>query len=581
MGKAGSSFLPASRSEMLNLGWKQPDIVLVTGDAYVDHPSFGVAIIARWLEANGFRVAVLAQPRYWLVDDFLQFGRPRLFFGITAGNMDSIVANYTGNSRVRKSDPFSPEGNPWFGKDRVRSRRRRPDRASIIYANLARQAFSGVPVVLGGIEASLRRFVHYDFQQEKLRRSILADSKADLLIYGMGERAVLEIARRLQAGEALSGIPGTCERLVGADAGRYDDRQDEGATIRKLPSWQAIQQDLSLFLKAELEVDRSARALSDTVLVQDQGSCLILQNPPAPPLSENQLDFLYELPFTRRPHPSSGKVPAWEMIRDSVTAVRGCYGNCSFCAIARHQGPVITCRSRGSVIAEIEKIAAMKDFKGTISDVGGPTANMYGTSCSNPAPCRRHDCLFPKVCRHLNIDENAFFGLLSRASQVPGVRHLFVSSGLRMDLLVRTPRLLERLLARHTSGVMKIAPEHTHSEVLRIMHKPGSRVLEEFLRIARGMCRKMGLKAGFNPYLISAHPGCKVSHMRSLAADLKRLGLKPRQFQDFTPTPGTISTAMYVTGLDRDSGKKIFVARNRKERMRQRRILEQAMKQGR
>jgi len=566
-------FLPATPEEMRALGWSRPDIVLVSGDAYVDHPSFGIALIGRWLEAHGFRVAILAQPRHWTCEDFRQFGPPRLFFGISAGNMDSIVSNYTGNSRVRKDDPFSPGGNPWFGNVREKSRRRRPDRATIIYANLARQAFRDVPVVLGGIEASLRRFVHYDYQQEKLRKSVLADAKADLLIYGMGERAVVETARRLEKGRDIQGISGTCQRITG---NRRQEYTQESNTVM-LPSWGEIQQEKALFLKTELEIDRHARSLSGKLLAQDQSGSLILQNPAAKPLDTAELDRLYRLPFTRLPHPSAGDIPAWKMIRHSVTIVRGCFGNCSFCAIARHQGPVITNRSPASIIEEVRQLSGMKGFHGTITDLGGPTANMYGTECSSPAPCKRHDCLFPRPCRHLKINENAYLDLLNQASGIPGIKHLFVSSGLRMDLLTKTPRLLEALLAKHTSGMMKIAPEHTHPEVLRLMHKPGVETLEEFLKTARNICRRRKIRTDFNPYLISAHPGCTAAHMKRLRADLKRLRLRVRQFQDFTPTPGTISTAMYVCGLHRDTGKPIPVARNRKERMAQRRILESEM----
>ncbi len=566
-------FLPATPEEMRALGWSRPDIVLVSGDAYVDHPSFGIALIGRWLEAHGFRVAILAQPRHWTCEDFRQFGPPRLFFGISAGNMDSIVSNYTGNSRVRKDDPFSPGGNPWFGNVREKSRRRRPDRATIIYANLARQAFRDVPVVLGGIEASLRRFVHYDYQQEKLRKSVLADAKADLLIYGMGERAVVETARRLEKGRDIQGISGTCQRITG---NRRQEYTQESNTVM-LPSWGEIQQEKALFLKTELEIDRHARSLSGKLLAQDQSGSLILQNPAAKPLDTAELDRLYRLPFTRLPHPSAGDIPAWKMIRHSVTIVRGCFGNCSFCAIARHQGPVITNRSPASIIEEVRQLSGMKGFHGTITDLGGPTANMYGTECSSPAPCKRHDCLFPRPCRHLKINENAYLDLLNQASGIPGIKHLFVSSGLRMDLLTKTPRLLEALLAKHTSGMMKIAPEHTHPEVLRLMHKPGVEALEEFLKTARNICRRRKIRTDFNPYLISAHPGCTAAHMKRLRADLKRLRLRVRQFQDFTPTPGTISTAMYVCGLHRDTGKPIPVARNRKERMAQRRILESEM----
>lgn len=555
----------------MTLGWDRPDIILVTGDAYVDHPSFGVAIIARWLEAHGYRVAVLAQPRHSSPDDFMQFGPPRLFFGITAGNMDSVVANYTGNARIRKHDPFSPYGNPWFGGRQERKARRRPDRASIVYANLARQAYRHVPVVLGGIEASLRRFVHYDFQQEKLRQSILADSKADLLVYGMGERAVLETARRLEAGKGIDGIAGTCRRLTGKQMAAA------ASGTRELPSWRAIKEDVSLFLKAEITLDKHARAASDSILVQKQAGCTILQNPPARPLDTEEMDRVYSLPFTRLPHPASGHVPAWEMINGSVTAVRGCYGNCSFCAIARHQGTVVTSRSPDAIKAEVHDLARQTWFTGTVTDIGGPTANMYGTYCGNPAPCKRRDCLYPAACRHLKNSGEEFRRLLREAATIPGVRHLFVSSGLRMDMLVHTPGLLEALLLHHTSGMMKIAPEHTDREVLELMHKPGSRELEKFLESARSICRKINRPCDFNPYLISAHPGCTLSHMKTLARDIRRLGLKVRQFQDFTPTPGTISTAMYVTGLHRDTGHPIPVARNRKERMAQRRILEAVM----
>ncbi len=556
------------------LGWDRPDIVLVSGDAYVDHPSFGVALIARWLEAHGFRVAILPQPRHWVPDDFRRLGKPRLFFGITAGNMDSIVANYTGNGRVRQSDPFSPEGNPWFGSHRDKKNRRRPDRATIVYANLARQAFGDVPVILGGIEASLRRFVHYDYQQDKLRKSVLSDAKADLLVYGMGERAVLEIATRLRKSQDLHGIPGTCQRLTPKMAREFTDRAD----VTILPSFNAIRQDTSLFLKAELQIDRHARALSDRLILQDQSGSAVLQNPAAAPLTSNELDRLYQLAFTRRPHPAAGDIPAWRMIRHSITVIRGCFGNCSFCAIARHQGPVITERSKESVVKEALQIVKMQDFHGTITDIGGPTANLYGTSCTNPAPCKRRDCLFPRICRYMKVDEEKYLTLIDEVASIKGVRHLFVSSGLRMDILVKTPRLLRALLLRHTSGMMKIAPEHTHPAVLKLMHKPGKEILEKFLSMARRICKEEGISTGFNPYLISSHPGCTIQHMKALSADLKRLRLKVRQFQDFTPTPGTISTAMYVTGLHRDTGNPIPVARNRRERMAQRRILEALMK---
>jgi len=567
------AFLPATREEMAALGWEAADIVLVTGDAYVDHPSFGVALIGRWLEAHGFRVAVLAQPRHDRPDDFLRFGTPRLFFGITSGNLDSIVANYSGNAKVRDRDDYSPNGNPYFGATRSKEERRRPDRAVIRYANLARAAARDTPIILGGLEASLRRFVHYDYQQGKLRQSVLADAKADLLVYGMGERAVVEIAQRLAGGRDLAGIAGTCERLT--------DRQFADRTLTDpiaLPDWQAIHADSGRFLDAEQAIDRASRALTAAPLVQRQQAVWVVQHRPAAPLATEELDRLYTLPYCRAPHPAAGRVPAYEMIRHSLTIVRGCCGNCSFCAIARHQGPVVTCRSRESVLAEVKKVTRMADFRGTISDLGGPTANLYGTSCRQAATCKRHDCLYPEVCRQLKIDEGALAGLLEAAAAVPGVKHLFVSSGLRMELLLKTPKLLRAILLRHTPGAMKIAPEHTDPEVLRLMHKPGSALLAEFVAACRNIGREAGHTIHLTPYLIASHPGCTVAAMARLAETVRLLGLAVRQFQDFTPTPGTIATAMYVSGRDRDNGTPLFVARTTGERRAQRQALEQLLR---
>lgn len=567
-----AQFLPVSAQEVAQRGWDRVDVVLVTGDAYVDHPSFGVALIGRLLASRGYRVAILSQPRYDRPDDFRRFGRPRLFFGISAGNLDSIVANYSGNARVRDQDDYSPGGNPYFGEKAERKLRRRPDRACLLYANLARAAFAEVPVVLGGIEASLRRFVHYDYQQQRLRASILTDAKADLLVYGMGERAVLETAERLARGQDLAGIPGTCERLTDR---QMEARPAAGRVL--LPSWQEIQSDLSCFLEAELMVDRHARACDAAPLLQRQQSAWLWQNEPAAPLGTEELDALYSLPFQRRAHPAMGEIPALRMIRDSLTIVRGCCGNCSFCAIARHQGPVVTSRSRESVLAEARLLAGRRDFSGTISDLGGPTANLFATSCLSPSPCRRHDCLYPKICRFLRIDEQAFLDLLDAVASLDRVRHVFVSSGLRMELLLRTPALLRRLLLAHTPGVLKIAPEHTESEVLRLMHKPGVEVLAEFLRMARQIAGSQGGRLRVSPYLIASHPGCTRQNMERMAATLKELDLEVRQFQDFTPTPGTIATAMYVSGLDRDSRRPLFVARKTGERREQRLALEKLM----
>jgi len=561
--------LPASGVEMAARGWKYVDVVLVTGDAYVDHPSFGVALIGRLLEANGYRVAVLSQPRHHNADDFRQFGQPRLFFGITAGNLDSIVANYSGNAKVRDRDDYSPGGNPYFGDQAEKKLRRRPDRATILYTNLAHAAYPATPVVLGGLEASLRRFVHYDYQQQRLRGSVLTDAKADLLIYGMGERAVLETAARLAKGQGLADIPGTCERLT--------EKEMEARGISApvvLPSWAEIQAELPLFLEAELTVDSQARGYAPEPLLQHQQAAWVVQHHPAAPLNTAELDALYSLPFTRKPHPACGDVPACRMIRDSITIVRGCCGNCSFCAISRHQGPKIISRSRESVVQEAQRLAKQQDFSGTISDLGGPTANLYGTGCASSQPCKRHDCLYPKICKFFKIDEQAMFGLLDAVADCDGVKHLFVSSGLRMELLIRTPLLLRRLLLHHTPGAMKIAPEHTEDKVLHLMHKPGVTVLEEFLALCREIGKKAGKNFHFTPYLIASHPGCTLADMEKMAARLSTLGLEVRQFQDFTPTPGTISTAMYVTGLDREKRTSLAVAKNDSERRAQRQVLD-------
>lgn len=562
-------FLPASGAEMAARGWKYVDVVLVTGDAYVDHPSFGAALIGRLLEANGYRVAVLSQPRHHAPDDFRQFGKPRLFFGITAGNLDSIVANYSGNAKVRDRDDYSPGGNPYFGDKAEKKLRRRPDRATILYSNLAHAAYPEVPVVLGGLEASLRRFVHYDYQQQRLRGSVLTDAKADLLIYGMGERAVLEVAARLGEGRDLADIPGTCERLT------EKELEARGLAAPKiLPSWAEIQADLPLFLEAELIVDRQARAYADEPLLQRQQAAWVVQHHPAAPLNTAELDGLYSLPFNRKPHPACGDVPACRMIRDSITIVRGCCGNCSFCAISRHQGPKIISRSRDSVVQEAKRLAGQQDFSGTISDLGGPTANLYGTGCASPQPCKRHDCLYPKVCKFFKIDEQAMLGLLSAVADCEGVKHLFVSSGLRMELLLKTPRLLQKLLLEHTPGAMKIAPEHTEDAVLRLMHKPGAAVLAEFLALCREIGKKAGKNFHFTPYLIASHPGCTLADTEKMAARLGSLGLAVRQFQDFTPTPGTISTAMYVTGLDCEKKTLLPVAKKVSDRRAQRQALD-------
>ena len=577
-GGGGIQPLPASREECAARGWDQVDVVLVSGDAYIDHPSFGIALIGRLLESHGYRVAILAQPRYDRLDDFLQFGPPRLFWGISGGNLDSIVANYSGNGKVRTEDAYSPGGNPWRDGEKGRTNRRRPDRASLIYANLARAACKGVPIILGGVEASLRRFVHYDYQQGKLRASLLTDAKADLLIYGMGERAVVEAAARLAAGKGLDGIAGSCERLTEAEfRSRLPDLPATGnEACALLPSWEAIEQDKRLFMEAERMVDIHARGCLPNLLVQRQQSAWLIQHPAASPLTTSELDQVYELPYSRKPHPATPDIPAYRMICHSLTIVRGCSGNCSFCAITRHQGPIISSRSPESILREAGIVSGMDNFTGVISDLGGPTANLYRTGCK-VGSCRKHDCLYPRLCPNLQVDEGTFLNLLRDVSKLAGVNHVFISSGLRMELLLKTPRLLQEIIRSHTPGAMKIAPEHTEEEVLTLMHKESHQQLIDFLHQCRQVAAGIGKKIIFTPYLISSHPGCTARDTEVMTRKLAALDLQVKQFQDFTPTPGTLSTAMYVTGLHRDSNQPIPVARNRSERKEQRGLLERQM----
>ncbi|CAG35576.1 conserved hypothetical protein [Desulfotalea psychrophila LSv54] len=572
-----SSLPPLSWQECKQRGWNEIDVLLITGDAYVDHPSFGIAIICRVLEDQGYKVAILSQPRYDSPQDFAQYPTPRLFCGISAGNLDSVVANYSSSGRVRNSDSYSPDGNPWRGDNRSRSDRRRPDRASIIYTALAKSCYKNCPIVLGGIEASLRRFVHYDYKQDKLRASILTDAKADLIIFGMGERAIKEIAQRCEEGITLDGIRGTCQRFTEKELDEHlptlAGERTNNREFLFLPSLAEIEKETGLFLDAEIAVDNHARAQSRQTVLQKQQSQWIIQHPAAKSLSESELDAVYALPFLRTSHKSQKNIPALQMIKDSVTIVRGCAGNCSFCAITRHQGAEIVSRSHRSIVKECKLIAEEENFHGTISDLGGPTANLYGTKC-RIGGCNKRDCLFPKTCPNLEIDEERFLRLLKDVSSLKGVKHLFVSSGMRMELLLKTPRLMEKIIAEHTPGALKIAPEHTNDEVLTLMHKESHDLLVRFIERCREIAKKRKKPIYISPYIITSHPGSTLKHAKCLAEDLKKLDLKVRAFQDFTPTPGTISTAMYVTERHPQSKKSLFVPKNISERKAQRNIVE-------
>ena len=577
--------LPVSWEECKLRGWSYLDVLLVSGDAYIDHPSFGVALIGKLLESHGYKVAILPQPRFHSAEDFKKFPTPRLFCGITAGNLDSIVANYSGNGKVRDLDAYSPDGNPWRGNERLKTERRRPDRASLIYTSLARSVFRDTPIVLGGIEASLRRFVHYDFKQQKLRSSLLTDAKADLLVYGMGEKAIIEIAERCRMKRSLAGIAGTCQRCTEGELQELypellsDSRMKSSKNFLILPSWADIEARKSLFLDAETDIDNHSRAYSSRILLQHQQSHWVVQHPAPSPLSPQELDALYTLPYSRRPHPEDQQIPAYRMIKDSVTIVRGCSGNCSFCAITRHQGPAIVSRSRASIEKECKHITQMDGFTGVISDLGGPTANLYGTHCAIGS-CKKHDCLYPRPCPNLVIDEDVFLKLLDDISAIEGIKKLFISSGLRMELLLRTPRLLKRILQAHTPGSLKIAPEHTDDGMLCLMHKEPHSLLKKFVAECRKIGREIGKKnIEFTPYVITSHPGSTTKHAEKLAADMQKLGLQIRKPQDFTPTPGTLSTAMFVTGLTPGSKKPLTVPQKQSERLKQRALLERTLQQ--
>ncbi|MDD5655813.1 MAG: YgiQ family radical SAM protein [Elusimicrobia bacterium] len=539
-------FLPATRAELDRLGWRELDVLLVSGDAYVDHPAFGAALIGRWLVAHGWRVGIVAQPRWDRTDDLLAMGRPRLFAGASAGALDSMLAHYTAFRKKRSDDAYTPGGR--CGQ--------RPNRAAIVYAGLLRRAFPGLPVVLGGIEASLRRAAHYDFWTDRVRRSILLDAKADLLVYGMAERAVLDTAARLAAGGDLTGIPGT------AHAGAAP-----AATVR-LPACEAIQARPALLLEATLLLERQMR--ESFWAAQGHAGRDVLLAPPAEPLTTEELDRLYALPFARRAHPCArGPVPALEMIRFSLTAHRGCAGGCSFCALALHQGRRISSRSRASLAAEARALTRRPDWDGTLTDVGGPSANMWGASCAAvPGSCRRGSCLTPEPCPSFRDAQDELAGLLESLLRIPGVRHLRVASGVRHDLALRSPAYMRALVRRFTGGQLKLAPEHSSPAVLRLMRKPPFRVFEAFLEAFARESRAAGKEQYVVPYLMSAFPGCTQADMRELAGWLKARGWRPRQAQCFIPAPGTAAAAMFHAGID-ERGRAIPVARSDAERLRQ------------
>ena len=584
-------FLPMSRAEMDALGWDQCDVILVTGDAYVDHPSFGMAIVGRVLEAQGFRVGIIAQPDWRSAEDFGRLGAPALFFGITAGNMDSMVNRYTADRRVRSDDAYTPGGVAG----------RRPDRSVIVYAQRAREAFADVPIVIGGIEASLRRIAHFDYWQEKVRRSILLDTRADLLVFGNGERQVVEIAHRFAAGipaAAMTDIRGTAFIGGRAQAGwteidsthldlpgpvaahpdpyamepptatrareepgvnvvRFARRvptADRARSVIRLPSFEQARDDPVLYAHASRILHLESNPGNARALVQRHGSRDVWLNPPPLPLATADMDRIYELPYARRPHPSYGeaKIPAYEMIRFSVTIQRGCFGGCTFCSITEHEGRIIQNRSEDSIVREIETIRdTVPGFTGVISDLGGPTANMYRLACKSreiESACRRPSCVFPGICPNLDTNHAPLIGLYRRARALPGVKKVLIASGVRYDLAIESPEYVKELAQHHTGGYLKIAPEAISERPLAMMMKPGVDTYYRFKKLFDRYSKAAGKEQYLIPYFIAAHPGTTDEDMLELALWLKTNGYRADQVQAFLPGPMASATAMYYSG---------------------------------
>ena len=585
--------LPMRKTEMDKLGWDACDVILVTGDAYIDHPSFGMALIGRLLENQGFRVGIISQPDWTNVNDFRKLGRPGLFFGVTSGNMDSMVNRYTADKKIRSNDAYTPDG--LAGK--------RPDRAVNVYSHRCREAYKDSPVIIGGIEASLRRIAHYDYWSDKVRKSVLLDSKADLLVYGNAERQIVEIAHRLANGEAISdlkGIRGTvhfvkqipedfavkdsiefdspalimppknpyqedsaCDKkpddTLGEKIVRFDRQRIENQRTQiviRLPAYEAVKDDPVLYAHASRVMHRETNPGNARPLIQLHGGRLVWINPPPIPLSTKEMDGVFDLPYSRVPHNAYGNanVPAFEMIQHSVNIMRGCFGGCTFCSITEHEGRIIQSRSENSIIKEIELIRdTSPNFTGHISDLGGPTANMYRLACKDlkiEAACRKLSCVYPGICTNLNTDHTPLIKLYRRARSLPGIKKIFIASGLRYDLAVVSPEYVKELVTHHVGGYLKIAPEHTEQSVLSKMMKPGMGSYDRFKAMFDKFSKEAGKEQYLIPYFIAAHPGTTDNDMLNLALWLKRNGFRADQVQAFLPSPMSIATAMYHSGKD-------------------------------
>ncbi len=577
-------FLPIERKDMSARGWKSCDIIIVTGDAYVDHPAFGAAVIGRLLESQGFRVGIIAQPSWDGPEDFQRLGRPELAFMITAGNIDSMVAHYTAGNKPRRDDNYSPGGKGGL----------RPDRATIAYTSRVRQAYKGIPVIIGGIEASLRRLSHYDYWSDRIRRSILLDSKADLLIYGMGEHPVTEVCARLRRGEdirSIDDVPGTVCRYTARDFSSAE-RTSLYEEIR-LPPFELVAERIPT---SNSGTDRGKRAYAESVhirlqhenplkperLIEEYPDCVVVQNPISPPLSTAEMDAVYALPFTRKAHPvydSKGGIPALREVSFSITSTRGCFGGCSFCALTFHQGRIIQSRSASSLIHEAETLTRDPDFKGYIHDVGGPTANFRKPACSRQSrtgPCADRECLFPKPCPALTDSHEEYLSILTSIRKLPDIKKVFIRSGIRYDYLLTSAsqrtreRFMEDLCRHHVSGQLKVAPEHISPRVLDAMGKPEIALFDRFSLEFSEINKRIDKRQYIIPYFISGHPGSTLEDAVELALYLKRTGFIPDQVQDFYPTPGTVSTCMYYTGLDPRPGRDfapIYVPKGREKHL--------------
>jgi uncharacterized radical SAM protein YgiQ len=561
--------LPTSQQEMDQLGWDSCDVILVTGDAYVDHPSFGMALIGRLLEAHGFRVAILSQPDWKSVDPFRSLGRPNLFFGVTAGNMDSMVNRYTSDHKLRSDDAYTPAGKGGH----------RPDRSTIVYSQRCREAYGDVPIIIGGIEASLRRLAHYDYWSDKVRRSILVDSRADLLLYGNAERAIVEVAHRIAAGDKpklIRDLRGSAYLLDQSELTRIEESEskhweivdfstlpdEEGAQpkvqferskrVIRLPSFEQVSQDKKLYAHTSRLFHLETNPGNARPLLQPHGDRSLWVMPPPIPLTTEELDRIYELPYTRQPHPGYGeaRIPAFEMIQFSINIMRGCFGGCTFCSITEHEGRIIQSRSEASVLREIGEIEQQPGFSGHISDLGGPTANMYRMHCRSEtveSACRRLSCVYPDICKQLDTSHKALTHLYRQARKLPGIKKVFVASGLRYDLAVRDPEYIEELATHHVGGYLKIAPEHTEEEPLSKMMKPGIDSFYRFREMFNRYSKKAGKEQYLIPYFIAAHPGTTDRDMVQLALWLKQNRFRPDQVQNFLPTPMSLATTMYHT----------------------------------